>query len=105
MLTSKFRRIGLVFAILHLLCFVLFYVYVNILSSGKEQVQLLWMYWIVIDFPASLFLILSFVLNGTSSYLIYFTHGILGAIWWYYLPAIITFFINKFKRAKPDGPA
>jgi hypothetical protein len=102
MFTSKFQRIGLVFAFFHLSCFVLFYVYVNILSSGKEQIQLLWMYWIVIDFPASLFLILIFLLNGTSSYAIYFTHGIIGTLWWYYLPIIISSFINKFKRANPE---
>ena len=100
MFTSKSQRIGLALAVLHLLCFVLFYVYVNILSAGKEQIQFLWMYWIIIDFPVSLFLIISFVLNETSSYVIYFTHGILGTVWWYYLSIIIAFFINKLKRTK-----
>lgn len=97
MCTIKNQRIGLTFAIFHLLCFILFFIYVNILNSGKEQIQLLWIYWILLDFPASLVLILSFILNETSPYVIYFTHGILGTIWWYYLPTVFIVIINKFR--------
>ena len=52
--------LGLMLASVHLLVFIICYIYINILNAGKEQIQLLWIYWLAIDFPVSLIVMFGF---------------------------------------------
>ena len=83
-------KIGLLLAIAHLILFFWFLWYLSDLSGRDGQGPLLWAYWLIIDFPVSLLVVLSFAVDITSRYVMYFVHGILGTIWWFYLPTIVS---------------
>ena len=86
---NKPGKIGLLFAAIHLIVFLWFLSYLGDLSGRDGQGPLLWVYWLVIDFPVSLLVILLFAADVTSHYVMYIVHGILGTIWWYYLPTVL----------------
>ncbi len=83
------KMVGLLLALTHLILFFLFLSYLDELSGRDGQGPLLWVYWLVIDFPISLLVVLLFAVNVTSHYVMYFVHGILGAIWWFYVPTLL----------------
>jgi hypothetical protein len=88
-------KIGLLLAAIHLVVFFWFISYLGDLSGRDGQGPLLWIYWLVIDFPVSLVVVLLFAVDVTSHYVMYFVHGILGTIWWLYLPTV---FYKGFKK-------
>jgi hypothetical protein len=90
------NKLGLLLAAIHLIMFFWFLYYLNDLLSRDGQGPLLWVYWLVIDFPVSLLVILLFAVDITSHYMLYFVHGILGTIWWFYLPTVL---YKGFKKA------
>jgi len=79
------NRAGLVFAIMHLLAFVLFVYYLFEISGRDGQSQLYWAIWLILDFPVSLIIVVSFWLDFYSYGLLYFTHGIMGTVFWYFI--------------------
>jgi hypothetical protein len=89
------NKLGSLLAAIHLIMFFWFLYYLDGLSSRDGQGPLLWVYWLVIDFPVSLLVILLFAVDITSHYMLYFVHGILGTIWWFYLPTAL---YKGFKR-------
>ena len=89
------KKIGLLFAIIHLIAFFWFLSYLGDLSGRDGQGPLLWVYWLVIDFPVSLLVILLFAVDITSHYVMYIVHGILGVIWWFFLPTVLYKGIKK----------
>jgi len=58
--------------------------------------MLLWIYWLFADFPVSLLVIAGWWFMDPDSqygavlgyYLPYLVHGLLGAVWWYYIPVV-----------------
>jgi len=89
------KKIGLLFAIIHLTAFFWFLSYLGDLSGRDGQGPLLWVYWLVIDFPVSLLVILLFAVDITSHYVMYIVHGVLGTIWWLFLPTVLYKGIKK----------
>ena len=94
------RKFGLSFSVVHLIMFFWFISYLNDLSGYDGQGSLLWIYWLVIDFPVSLLVVLSFAVDVTSHYLLYFVHGILGTIWWFYVPTLFYKGLKKIAALK-----
>ena len=93
---NKQVKIGLLLAASHLIVFIWFLYYLNDLSARDGQGPLLWVYWLVIDFPVSLLVILLFAVDVTSHYVMYIVHGVLGTLWWFYLPTVLC---KGFKKA------
>jgi hypothetical protein len=99
-LTKKF---GVGFALIHLLLFFLFVLYLYLSTEG--QARLLWALWLPIDFPVSLIVIVGFDLIPSDghfggfirTWLPYFVHGVLGTIWWFFIPVLLG---NAFKLLK-----
>ena len=95
------NMVGAAFAMLHLIAFFVFVVYLH--QSNEGQAILLWTVWMPVDFPISLFVSLGFdILPSDSSIgstlrraLPYFVHGFLGTIWWYFLPFVIVGVFRK----------
>ena len=92
-------KIGLALALIHLVAFVMLALYVRRLVD--PQAPLLLAVFVVIDFPislvdmlvASLHLDLSALERGGFVELLYppyFIHGVLGTLWWYFLPRLVT---------------
>jgi hypothetical protein len=79
------NRTGIVFAVAHFVIFIVFVLYINELSSREGQTQLYWLVWLIVDFPVSIVIIISFWLDSYSYDLLYFTHGVLGTVWWYFI--------------------
>lgn len=107
------KRIGLFLAGLHLLLFVGFLLWVRSTSSQDGQSELLWLLWIPIDFPWSLVVpLLSPAagdnlispttpgIRGVLYYLPHFVHGIVGTIWWYFLPSLVGLVYSKLTSRK-----
>lgn len=86
---KKICKYGLVFASVHLFFFVGYVFYVASVAQRDGQAQLLWIFWLLIDFPVSLLIFVAQSIGLTSVKTIYFIHGGLGTIWWYFLPSII----------------
>ena len=99
------KSIGLLFAIVHFFLFILFIGYMHILVEDG-QAQLLWIIFLVVDFPVSLVTLLAYKLlpHGTEIANIarfitpYIVHGIIGSMWWYFLPQIISYFFKKISK-------
>jgi hypothetical protein len=98
--TSKF--IGLLFAIVHFLLFVVFSIKMNF-GSQDAMSGMLWGLWKTVDFPVSLLAFYGFIpapIEWSFSILVkfiypYFIHGVLGTIWWFFIPVIIGDIFNK----------
>ena len=101
---SLAKKIGVGFAAVHLVAFVLFALYLYLATEG--QARLLWTLWLPLDFPVSLVVIKGFDLFSPDSqigsfvrmWLPYFVHGVLGAIWWFFIPVVIGSIFNKLLK-------
>jgi hypothetical protein len=94
-------RIGLAFAAMHFFLFLATVVYVHM--SSDPQAPLIWVIWAIADLPISLLYIIlarpySFLIESLPNqfatieeifYLPHVIHGLLGTIWWYWLPQIL----------------
>ena len=102
---SVAKKVGVVFAAVHIIVFVLFVAYM--FTSSEGQARLLWALWLPLDFPVSLFVTMGFDhLSPSSQYgglartwLPYFVHGLLGPIWWFFIPIILANIFNKLFSA------
>src|SRR5262249_39643928 len=104
------KRVGLVLAIVHLLLFAGFLVWKKAVAAQDGQSELLWIIWIPIDFPWSLCVPLLSQLagdelisptqrgiSGILYFLPHFVHGVIGTIWWYYIPRLLTLLFSHLK--------
>jgi hypothetical protein len=113
-MTSGFRanRIGLVLAGWHLFFFLLTVAWVE--HSADGQSSLVYVFWFPIDLPWSLLYFaigsqygdwldgvhkVSSVL-GNVFYPPYLIHGLVGTIWWYFLPGIARAYFGAKPRSK-----
>ena len=95
------KKVGLVFAVLHLIAFFLFVIYLNLSTDGQSR--LLWTLWLTPDFPVSLFMMVGFDVISPDSqiggfirtWLPYLVHGVLGTIWWFFVPILIGSIFTK----------
>jgi len=103
------KTIGISLAIIHICAFILFVLYLHF-GTDDGQARLLWALWLPIDFPVSMIVPFGFKLISSASpfgleirtWLPYFVHGVLGPIWWYFIPRIIGYiFIKIFPKNKP----
>jgi hypothetical protein len=89
------RIIGAALAVLHSLAFLAFVAYLH--QSQDGQAILLWAIWVPVDFPVSLAALAGFELlpsdgslgSAFRRALPYLVHGLLGPIWWYFLPFLM----------------
>ena len=96
------KSIGLFFAAVHFFLFILFVGYIHLLVKDG-QTQLLWIIFLVVDFPVSLVTLLAYKLlpygtdfaNMARFITPYIVHGIIGSMWWYFLPQIISHLFKK----------
>ena len=101
---SLAKKIGVGIAAVHLAAFVLFALYLYLSTEG--QARLLWTLWLPLDFPVSLVVIKGFDLISPDSHigsfvrmwLPYFVHGVLGTIWWFFIPVVIDSIFNKLLK-------
>lgn len=88
------RPIGVAASLLHTAAFLALVLYIY--KSRDPQAPLLWGIFAVIDFPLSLLYLFAGLLKshgvGSSEfvYLPYLIHGLLGAVWWYFFPKLLT---------------
>ncbi|HUP79057.1 MAG TPA: hypothetical protein VM260_10930 [Pirellula sp.] len=96
------NRVGICLAVAHLLLFVGCVLYVN--STYEGQASLIWVTWAIVDFPVSLIYVLfaesyskwlQDALQGKELlqqvlYLPHVVNGLLGTVWWYLLPKLLT---------------
>lgn len=96
------KKIGLHLMIIHFFVFVAFVVFIEL--SSEAQIRLLLSVWLIIDFPVSFLTLLAFeIVSGNSPinekilyYMPYFIHGVLGSLWWYFLPRIMGYLFRRF---------
>ena len=101
---SLVKKFGIGFAAAHLAVFFLFATYLHLSTEG--QARLLWTLWLPLDFPVSLIVIQGFdrispdtqLGSFVRTWLPYFVHGVLGTIWWFFLPVVIGSIFNKLIR-------
>ena len=89
------KKIGIWLASIHSIAYVI--TISEISSSNDPQAYLLLIVFMFIDFPVSLlyFLVVSENTSGTGLFLPTIIHGILGGLWWYFLPRLV---IRRKKR-------
>jgi hypothetical protein len=106
------RQIGIVLASAHLLGVLLTIWYVS--GSTDGQASLVWAVWAVVDFPLSLAYLLlgSLFAQWTQTlssnhpivaqflYLPHVLHGVIGTIWWFYVPSIVAKFAAMIKERR-----
>jgi len=109
------RAIGTILAALHL-AGVLITAF-SISASSDGQAPLLWALWAIIDFPWSLLymplgapysnwiesLSHSHPTVAMCLYLPYVLHGVVGTLWWYCLPTIVSRFVQNVFRTTRGG--
>lgn len=101
--THTARVLGLWLAVIHLMAFGATVAYVTSPPQGEGWKSVVWVFWLPIDFPWSL---LHFVMKQgafaaivdklsaesvTLRYVLYsphLIHGVIGTIWWGYLPTL-----------------
>lgn len=109
------HSLGTVLAILHIALFATFLSHYEVIADRDGQAMLLWMYWLPVDFPISLVLMMGWwVLDPNTAcgeaagyYLLYVVHGVLGPIWWFYLPSLVVGVARKLgfrKSGMPPAP-
>jgi hypothetical protein len=84
----SYYKVGLSFAILHAALFSLLYILVSLSEESQAQLSLL-IFW-VIDFPVSMladYNIWTWMPQIISPPI--FLFGILGSIWWYFVPKFL----------------
>ena len=107
---TSVKIVGTGFAMLHLIAFMIFVGYLH--QSNEGQAILLWTLWMPVDFPISLTIPIGFDLLSSDSgigstlrrALPYFVHGVLGTVWWYYLPILVTTVFKKIIRTSRQSP-
>ena len=94
------KKIGLFLCYLHFIAFITTAMYIRL--STSPQAPLLWAAFAVFDFPASLLYmcvgpISSNLLDNAGDsiaaqllYWPYLIHGVVGTVWWYFLPRLCT---------------
>jgi hypothetical protein len=85
-------RIAAVAAGIHLACVALTAWYVSALSQTSGQAVLLWVYWLLIDFPVSL---LGYFLFDGQFFLV---HAVIGSLWWFFLVLVIARIVQALRR-------
>lgn len=93
---------GILFAAVHLVLFTGFSIRMH-LGSHDAMSGMLWGIWKPVDFPVSLLAYYGFVPTprewGLTSLIAftypYFVHGVLGTVWWYFIPRIMGFAFSK----------
>jgi len=104
------RFIGLFFAVIHLMLFTVFSIKMN-LGSQDAMSGMLWGLWETVDFPVSLLAYYGFIsipIQWSFSTFIrfiypYFVYGVLGTIWWFFIPVMIGSVFNKLLK-KNESP-
>ncbi len=92
-------KFGILFSIIHLCLLVVFIYKLKVMSGYEGQGPLLWIYWLIIDFPISLLVIFFFFFDiTTSQYMLYIVHGIFGTLWWFFVPIIFVGIMDKFPK-------
>lgn len=99
------KVIGLFFAVVHLVSFALFSVMMNY-GSQDAMAGMLWGFWKTVDFPVSLLAFYGFIpppIEWSISIFLkfiypYFIHGVLGTIWWFFIPVVIGSIFNKLLK-------
>jgi len=100
-MNNRTKYLGIILATLHMIAFVATVAYT--VNSAIEQASFIWLIWFPLDFPWSFINILGgesysvWVDNisdkspilGYIFYTPYVVHGLIGTIWWYFLPTII----------------
>jgi len=81
------KKYSIGFAIFHIVAFVGFILFMKS-QRGVAQHQLYWFYWLIIDFPVSLLVLFAFFIKASSYQFLCFAHGVLGTVWWYFLPKV-----------------
>jgi hypothetical protein len=95
------HKIGLTLAILHSIGVIVTIVYINLSTDG--QAPMMWYFFAILDYPISLlyhftgggFYAKIFDMAGQSflAHILYpphVIHGLLGGMWWYFLPRFFT---------------
>ena len=93
------RRLGLFSAGVHFTCFAAMVAFTRYSQDG--QASLLWLLFVPVDFPLSLGYCfakeyslwlhrLEPSLLAQLLYLPYLLHGLMGTIWWYFVPRLLT---------------
>lgn len=92
------KRVGIIAGCFHFAGFLATAIYV--ISFHNPQAGVAWIYWYYIDFPISLvyaipntyyYKLIEMLGDSFLAQLVYlphFTHGLLGTIWWYFLPRL-----------------
>ena len=106
------RFIGMFFAVIHLMLFTMFSINMNY-GSQDAMSGMLWGLWKTVDFPVSLLAYYGFIPApmqwGLSTFIRfiypYFVYGVLGTIWWFFVPIMIGSVFNKMlkKNKLPYG--
>lgn len=106
---TRSRCVGLLVAAVHCLGFAATVAHVS--TSDEEQSSLLWLVWLIVDAPLSILVIalakpyqslfgpFGDLADSPLAWLLYppyLVHGIVGAIWWYFLAS---FAARKLQRA------
>jgi hypothetical protein len=94
-------KLGYYFASIHLAAFIATVMYIE--ASYVEQASLIWLIWFPIDLPWSLLHLIGgegysvwldqlsnkSMMLGYIFYTPYLVHGIIGTVWWFFLPEVI----------------
>ena len=92
------RRVGVTLSLLHGVAFTATFLYVQL--SSEAQAPLVWTKWFIVDVPISLLYFLGHTnypewsvaqnnpIPAQVLYLPHLIHGLLGTIWWYFLPRL-----------------
>lgn len=92
---------GVILALFHTCLLLYTFYYVNAIEAGTAQIQLVWVFWLIIDFPISIFMILHLFLGGyVEVFSILLIHGLIGTIWWFLLPTLVVKILRKLKVLK-----
>jgi hypothetical protein len=111
---SRGMRWGLALAVIHFALFSMTVGYT--LLSSQEQASLVLAFWVVADLPVSLIdfvfpktymlwvdsLSKSSQVFGNLFYPPYFVHGVLGTLWWFFLPGLAFAMRRIWKHDSPD---
>ncbi|MEQ8289146.1 MAG: hypothetical protein RIB78_05420 [Gammaproteobacteria bacterium] len=98
------HKIGALFFSIHILIFIVFVLYLHFVAESA-QARLLWVFWLPLDFPVSLLTLwgLDNLNNPSGLNLVaflfpYFIHGLLGAIWWFFLTSKVFLLLKKIQK-------
>lgn len=104
-------RVPVITAVIHAVLFAATVVYVH--SSTDGQAPLVWVLWIIPDFPVSLLYLVgpaythfvdSIVAHAAfMDYVLYMphlVHGLLGTIWWYVMPRSVIALFLRFRARR-----